>query len=156
MKQGRRWTYRRYLNRLEHGLHGIVAFAIIPLFALANAGVSLDGGLGGEAGTRVALGIFLGLVVGKTIGIGVSSLAVTRWTNATLPDGVTHRRLFGVGALGGIGFTMSLFIAGQAFPGAADFTAAKIAIFAASLLAGVIGTAVPWRRVPAPANADAA
>ena len=57
---------------------------------------------------------------------------------------------------GGIGFTMSLFIARQAFPGAADFTAAKIAIFAASLLAGVIGTAVLWRRVPAPGNADVA
>ena len=124
------------LLRLEHGLHGVVAFGIIPLFALANARVSLGGGLGGDAGVRVALGIFLGLVVGKTIGIGLSSLAITRWSNATLPDGVTHRRLFGVGAIAGIGFTMALFIAELAFRTRPELLdAAKIGVLSASVVA---------------------
>jgi len=128
------------LLRLEHGLHGVVSFGIIPLFALANAGVSLGGGLGGDAGLHVALGIFLGLVVGKMIGIGVFSLGITRWTAATLPPGVTNRRLFGVGALGGIGFTMALFIAELAFRGRPELLdAAKIGVLAASLTAGAIG-----------------
>jgi Na+:H+ antiporter, NhaA family len=138
------------LLRLEHGLHGVVAFGIMPLFALANAGVplgltQLEGG-----SSSVALGIALGLVAGKPIGITLFAWAAVRLGAASLPQGVTWRSILGAGLLGGIGFTMALFIAGLAFasePGL--LVAAKLGILGASLIAGLAGWLVLRRGSPA-------
>ena len=130
------------LARLEHGLHAVVTFGIMPLFALANAGVSLRAG--GEMLTSpVTVGVLVGLLLGKPLGITVASWGAVRSGLATLPTGVTWRTLHGVAWLGGIGFTMSLFIAGLAF-GAypALLTAAKLGILLASVLAGLVGWAL--------------
>ncbi|MDQ3951237.1 MAG: Na+/H+ antiporter NhaA [Gemmatimonadota bacterium] len=128
------------LIRLEHALHGPVAYGIMPLFALANAGVSLGAGEMRDAlGSPVTLGVLLGLLVGKPLGItGFSWLAV-RFGVAALPDGVTWRMLAGAGVLGGIGFTMALFIASLAFGEAALLDAAKLGVLSASAVAGVAG-----------------
>ena len=127
------------LQKLEHELHTWVQFVIMPVFALANAGVALSlANVGGET-SRIALGIIVGLVLGKPIGIiGASWLAV-RSGIAALPAGVTWRHIVGVGFLGGIGFTMSLFIASLGFGESELLDAAKMGILGASLLAGVIG-----------------
>ncbi len=127
------------LIRMEHGLNGIVTFGVMPLFAIANAGVSLHGS-GHLLTTPVALGVIAGLFLGKPIGIFVASWIAIRSGMATLASDVSRRMLFGVACLGGIGFTMSLFIAGLAFGGSEELlTAAKLGTFAASLLAGVVG-----------------
>ena len=129
------------LQTMERKLHGIVAFGIMPLFALANAGVELTGGdYGAVLSSPVTLGIFLGLVLGKPLGITLVSWAAVRTGLAALPGGVTWRLIHGVSWLAGIGFTMSLFVAGLAFAGApALLTAAKLGVLAASLAAGVCG-----------------
>jgi NhaA family Na+:H+ antiporter len=127
------------------------SYVVLPMFALANAGVVLSLGVF-HTHTRLMLAIILGLVIGKPVGIMLGSgLAVVSGI-AVKPDEYTWRQLFGAGALGGIGFTMSLFIAGEAFPNPADFTAAKIAIFAASIIAGVAGTAILVPKVSSPAE----
>jgi Na+:H+ antiporter, NhaA family len=127
------------LERAEHGLHPWVAFAILPIFALANAGVALGGDAGGtESG--VAPGIVLGLVLGKPVGILVFSWIAVKARWADLPAGVGWTQVIGVGALCGIGFTMSLFIAGLAFPDPGLLRSAKLGILGASLIAGVMGT----------------
>jgi NhaA family Na+:H+ antiporter len=135
------------LLRLEHALHGLVAYGLMPLFALANAGVTL--GAAGEAlrGT-VAWGVILGLLVGKFAGITGASWAAVRLGLAALPAGVTWRHLRGTALLGGIGFTMSLFIGSLAFSDAAMMEEAKVGILVASTLAGVLGY-VLLRRTPA-------
>jgi NhaA family Na+:H+ antiporter len=129
------------LLRLEHALHGPVAFGIMPLFALANAGVPLGlTNIDAPGGMSVALGIALGLVVGKPVGITLSAWAAVRLAVASLPQGVTWRSIGGAGVLGGIGFTMALFIAGLAFTSAPGLlVAAKLGIFGASLIAGLGG-----------------
>ncbi|HEU4563174.1 MAG TPA: Na+/H+ antiporter NhaA [Gemmatimonadaceae bacterium] len=127
------------LLKMEHKLHGIVAFGIMPLFALSNAGVALGGVGGGALTGPVTLGVVLGLVLGKPIGITLFSWAAVRFGLAVLPTGVSWRTLHGVSWLGGIGFTMSLFIAGLAFEGSAMLDAAKVGILAASLIAGTVG-----------------
>jgi NhaA family Na+:H+ antiporter len=125
------------LHRMEHALHGWVAFGIMPVFALANAGVALGGGL--PLGSPVTLGVILGLFAGKQLGVtGFSWLAV-RMGWAELPQGVSWRQLYGVSLLTGIGFTMSLFIANLAFDSPAVLDGAKVGILAASLIAGVAG-----------------
>ena len=130
------------LQRLEHALHPWVSFAIMPLFALANAGVRVVGGGEPLNDWRVATGVALGLVVGKPLGIaGVAWLAV-RAGLAERPAGTNWTQLVGVACLGGIGFTMALFIAALAFAPAALLAAAKVGILAASLLAGVLGWAL--------------
>lgn len=128
------------LIKMEHALDGIVAFVIIPLFALANAGLALDANaLGGAFASPIAVGAILGLMIGKPLGItGLSWLAV-RAGIASLPAGVNWRMLSGAGVLGGIGFTMALFIAGLAFQDAALLDAAKLGVFAASAITGVAG-----------------
>jgi NhaA family Na+:H+ antiporter len=137
------------LQRIEHELHAPVAFVIIPLFALANAGVHLGGNLGEALTNRVALGIILGLVIGKPIGITLFAWLAVKSRLAALPSGTTWRAIRGVSLLGGIGFTMSLFIAGLAFPGAPQLNEdAKIGIFAASLVAAVSGMLVLRRLRP--------
>jgi Na+:H+ antiporter, NhaA family len=138
------------LQRIEHELHYWVAFGIIPLFALANAGVHLGGNLGNAFTGPVALGIMLGLVIGKPVGITLFAWLAVKMGLAALPHGIGWRAIRGVSLLGGIGFTMSLFVAGLAFPGAPAMNEeAKIGIFAASLAAGVAGWLV-LRRLDAP------
>jgi NhaA family Na+:H+ antiporter len=129
------------LQAAERKLHGIVAFGIMPLFALANAGVDLSGGdLGAVLASPVTLGILAGLLLGKPIGITLFSWAAVRLGFAELPRGVSWRLVHGAAWLGGIGFTMSIFVAGLAFPNApALLTAAKLGVLAASLVAGTCG-----------------
>jgi NhaA family Na+:H+ antiporter len=127
------------LARLEHGLHGVVTFGIMPLFALANAGVELRGGSEAIAST-IGLGVIAGLVLGKPIGIALASWLAVRAGVASLPDGVGWRTLAGTAVLGGIGFTMSLFIASLAFGDSAEWlTSAKLGILVGSVIAGVAG-----------------
>jgi NhaA family Na+:H+ antiporter len=126
------------LQRIERALNGVVAFVILPIFALANAGVAL-GGAGRALASPIALGVVLGLMVGKPLGITLASVLAVRTGVADLPAGVTLRHLHGAAWLGGIGFTMSLFIAALAFHDAALLNIAKIGIFAGSLGAGLTG-----------------
>jgi NhaA family Na+:H+ antiporter len=127
------------LHRLEHALHPWVAFAIMPLFALANAGVVLPRDPVATLADPVTLGVLAGLVVGKPVGITAVALVATRTGLAVLPKGVTWRQVVGAAVLGGIGFTMSLFIAALAFADAALLDAAKLGILGASLVAGLGG-----------------
>ena len=125
--------------RLEHGLHSLSAFVVMPLFAFANAGVQIGGPL---AHPGIALGVMAGLVIGKPLGIlGASFLAVKSGL-AKLPDAVNWGSLLGAACLAGIGFTMSLFIAMLAFDETPLINTAKIAILGASLVAGVTATVV--------------
>ena len=114
------------------------SYLVLPIFALANAGVTWSAGvLDGQS--RFVFAIACGLVFGKPVGIVVASWLAVRSGIAEKPDVYSWRQLCGAGALGGIGFTMSLFIAGIAFPEQATYSAAKIAIFIASLVAGILG-----------------
>jgi NhaA family Na+:H+ antiporter len=127
------------LQKAEHALHGWVAFLILPLFALANSGVALaPTGLAGD-GLPVALGIALGLLLGKPAGLLATTWLATRTGLAVLPPGVDWRHLIGAGCLAGIGFTMALFIATLGFGAGALLDAAKIGIFVASAIAAVAG-----------------
>ncbi len=132
------------LQRLEYVLHPWVIFGIMPIFALANAGVILDSGLLANALTsNQSLGIIAGLFVGKQVGIFSATWLAVRLGMATLPESVTMKHIYGGSVLCGIGFTMSLFIAELSFtqqPGLLD--EAKISILAGSLLSGVIGTGI--------------
>ena len=121
------------------------SYVMLPVFALANAGVVLSTGVF-ETHSSLMLAIILGLVVGKPVGILLAAWLAVRFRIAVKPAEYSWRQLCGAGALAGIGFTMSLFIAGEAFPNPADFAAAKIAIFIASLVAGVLGAAILWKR----------
>ncbi len=130
------------LQKLEHSLHGWVQFGIIPIFAFANAGVPLAGATFTGPTSLVVLGIILGLVVGKPVGIiGASWLAI-RSGAAALPPGASWRHVIGAGFLAGIGFTMALFIGSLAFGESELLDAAKMGILAASLIAGGIGFAL--------------
>jgi len=122
------------LLRLEHALHGFSAFVVMPLFAFSNAGVGLNGSFGG-----VTTAVILGLAVGKPLGITAAALAAVRLRLASLPEGVGWTALHGSAWLGGIGFTMSLFIATLAFGNTQLLEAAKAGILAASVVAGTIG-----------------
>jgi NhaA family Na+:H+ antiporter len=131
------------LQRLEHAFHPWVAFAIIPLFALANAGVVIDGPLLAKALTgREALGIILGLFVGKQVGIFAASWLAVKSGLAEMPAGLSFKHLYGGAILCGIGFTMSLFIAELSFPDPAMLASAKVSIFIASVLSLVVGMVV--------------
>jgi NhaA family Na+:H+ antiporter len=135
------------LQRLEHALHPWVTYAIMPIFALANAGVSLGGGALGEIFTnRVSLGVLLGLIVGKQIGVTGGAWLAVRAHWADLPEGIGWRGIYGVSWLAAIGFTMSLFVAGLAFGQGPELEVAKLGILAASLLAGGVGYAILRRR----------
>jgi NhaA family Na+:H+ antiporter len=128
------------LARLEHLLHPWTSYVIVPLFALANAGVSISGSTLREALTSgVTLGVVVGLVAGKMAGVTAFTWVATKTGITRLPDGVRWSHLVGVAALAGIGFTVSLFITGLAFQTAAIQEAAKIGILAASLLAALLG-----------------
>jgi NhaA family Na+:H+ antiporter len=130
-------------DRLIHSLHPWTALFIIPVFALANAGVAMSGGALGEAATSpISQGIVVGLVVGKPVGIAAASWLAVRLRLAQLPDRVSWRQLVGVAALGGIGFTVSLFITELAFDSETVIAEAKVGVLFASTLASVIGTAM--------------
>ncbi|HEY3823789.1 MAG TPA: Na+/H+ antiporter NhaA [Bryobacteraceae bacterium] len=129
------------LHRLEHGLHPWVAFFIMPVFAFANAGVPFDKGVFSGIAQPVPLGIILGLLLGKPIGITLASRIAVRTRLAVLPARVSWSHLNAAGWFGGIGFTMSIFVAGLAFSGEAMLNTAKIAIFIASAMAGLAGSA---------------
>ncbi|MES3033012.1 MAG: Na+/H+ antiporter NhaA [Gemmatimonadota bacterium] len=143
------------LAHLRHILHVPVSFWIMPLFALANAGVPLGGA---DAGVSlvgpVSIGVTLGLVLGKPLGILLATWIATR-LGATLPSGASWATIAGVAVLAGIGFTMSLFVAGLAFPGSALLAQAKLGIVLASVVAGLIGaTAVYVSTAPRRAIGD--
>ena len=148
------------LLRMEHALHGWVAFFIIPLFALANAGVALGAGALEALMHPVALGVALGLVIGKPAGITLVSWLAVRAGVAAPPRDFGWRAAHGVSWLGGIGFTMSLFIATLAFEGTEFLDVAKIGILIASLIAGTTGWVILRRTIrrqaPAPAEFPAA
>jgi len=126
------------LLRLEHALHGFSAFVVMPLFAFSNAGVDLSG----SPASSVTLAVVLGLLVGKPLGITIAAVAAVRLRVAALPEGVGWAALHGCAWLGGIGFTMSLFIAALAFDESQALDSAKIGILGGSVLAGVVGAFV--------------
>lgn len=127
------------LERLTHGLHHWVAFGIMPLFALANAGVPLgDAQLHGQ-GLLVLAGVGLGLVIGKPIGIVAACWLTVKLGVAKLPTGIRWRDVLVVGIVGGIGFTMAIFVAGLGFEKGPLLETAKLSILLASTAAGVLG-----------------
>jgi NhaA family Na+:H+ antiporter len=119
------------------------SYVVLPIFALANAGVAISPSVFDGHGWLMAA-IVAGLAIGKPLGIFLASVVVVRTGIAVKPAEYSWRQLAGAGAIAGIGFTMSLFIAGQAFPGDTDFAAAKIAVFAASIISALVGTALLW------------
>lgn len=128
------------LQRMVHGLHSFVAHFVVPVFALANAGVDIGAGLETAADHAAAHGVFLGLAVGKPLGVMLAAWLCVKLLGADLPKGASWRHVHGVAWLAGIGFTMSLFIDGLAFAGQpVAFEASKVAILAASFLAGAVG-----------------
>jgi len=127
------------LQRFEHGLHPWVSFFIMPVFALANAGVTIGSGLTSALTHPVSIGIILGLFIGKQIGIfGFSYLAV-KLKLASEPEGVSWKKIYAASVLAGIGFTMSLFIANLAFNSPELLNISKVGILAGSLLSGIVG-----------------
>ena len=128
-------------ERLETGLHPWSSYLVLPLFALANAGVRLEpGALGRPASLAIGGGVVLGLVVGKTVGIAGGAWLALRTGIGILPSDVSRRQLLGIGSLAGIGFTVSLFIAELAYPDQPrSVAAAKLGVLAAPCLAAAIG-----------------
>lgn len=130
------------VERLQSTLHPVSAYVVLPVFALANAGVEL-GAISEVFTAPVGLGIVLGLVVGKPLGILVASFLAVRLGLGRLPDHTTWPMVLGLGAVAGIGFTVSIFIAGLSYPGSDLLTEeAKIAILLASVIAAVVGVAL--------------
>ena len=138
------------LARVEHALLPWSSFVILPLFALANAGVPLSASaLGAAWGSAVTIGVFVGLVVGKFVGVAAASQLALRSGLARPPAGIRAAHLRGAAAVAGIGFTVSLFIAGLAFDDPLTVEEAKVGVLAASIVAGVLGW-VLLRFVPEP------
>jgi Na+:H+ antiporter, NhaA family len=127
-------------ERLERSLHPWVCFLVLPLFALASAGVALSAAqLKLALSSPIALGVFLGLVVGKAVGITAFSFLAVQSKIAGMADGLTWTGITGVGILAGVGFTVALFISGLCFADDALVASAKVAVIAASLAAGTVG-----------------
>lgn len=127
------------LQRLEHSMHPLVAFVVMPIFALANAGITFSNSFMENLGSTVSLGVILGLVLGKFIGIVFLSKILVKLKIATLPDGVNWQQFYGAALLAGVGFTMSLFITDLAFADPTYVLQAKIGIFVASIFCGIAG-----------------
>jgi len=143
------------LQRLEHGLQAWIAFLILPLFAMANAGIALKGvNVIHAISHPVTLGIVIGLVVGKPVGISLFTYLAHKMLKAPLPSGVRWSHIIGAGILGGIGFTMSLFISGLSFTSAESVEFSKLGILAGSLISGILGLIV-LRAVKAPNTSSA-
>jgi NhaA family Na+:H+ antiporter len=138
------------LERLEESLHPWVTFGVLPAFAFANAGVSLAGLTPPKLAGAIPLGIALGLFLGKPIGIFGCSLAAIRLRLAGKPDGATWAQLLGVAMLGGIGFTMSLFIGMLAFPGPEHAADIRIGVLLGSLASALAGYLVLRAVTPRP------
>lgn len=131
------------LYKVEHALTPISSFVIMPIFALANSGIAIDlNNLSTGIFEPVSLGIIFGLFAGKQIGIFCSSYILVKLKIAKLPQQVTKRHLYGASVLGGIGFTMSLFVTSLSFPSEAILNEAKISIMIASILAAIWGAIV--------------
>jgi NhaA family Na+:H+ antiporter len=126
------------LQKLEHMLHPITAFFILPIFALANAGVHIQGNLFDMVLHPVSLGIIAGLVLGKFIGISLFSRLMVALKIALLPEGVSWKQIYGAGMMAGIGFTMSIFISGLAFASDDLQQIAKVGIFTASFISAIL------------------
>ncbi len=127
------------LQRLEHRLHPFSTFVVLPIFALANAGVSLALDVDTLFSTNIMLGVMFGLLFGKVIGISGAALLLIKTKIATRPEGLTNKNLFGVSLVAAIGFTMSLFVTSLAFSNPEYEAQAKIGIFSASIIAAVSG-----------------
>lgn len=134
---------RSVCERLEVALHPYVSYIIVPIFALANAGVALSGdSLRAAATSSVTIGVALGLLAGKTVGVSGFTLLATRLGLSSLPVGVSRLHVVGVGMVAGIGFTVALFVTALAFDGSAAGDEAKIGVLVASLVAAVLGLIV--------------
>lgn len=127
------------LQKLEHALHPITTFFILPVFALSNAGVHIEGNILDMIFHPVSLGIIAGLVLGKFLGISLFSRLMVKLRLASLPEGVSWKQIYGVAFLAGIGFTMSMFISELAFDDDGLKQIAKVGIMTASLIAAIIG-----------------
>ena len=136
------------LHRLEHALHPPVTFFVMPVFALANAGLVFDERTLLSVAQPIPLGVVLGLLLGKPVGITLASWLAVRLRLGVLPEGSKWLQVHGAGWLGGIGFTMSIFVAGLAFKEEALLNMAKLGIFTASLLAGIVGSVLLLRSQP--------
>lgn len=127
------------LQKLEHSLHPVVTYFILPLFAISNAGVHIEGSFLAMALHPISIGIIVGLVGGKFVGITLISKLLIYFKMASLPEGVSWKMMYGMAMLAGIGFTMSMFIADLAFVDDQNIQIAKVGIMIASLLAAVLG-----------------
>jgi NhaA family Na+:H+ antiporter len=137
---------RQLLEEVEDRLHPFSSLLVVPLFALANAGIVLDSAtVSAAADSRIAWAIATGLVVGKLLGIAGTVLLVTRLGIGKLPDGVRVQHVWGIAALGGIGFTVSLFIAQLAYSDPLTIDSAKFGIFAGSIVSAALGVAILLR-----------
>lgn len=130
------------VQRLEDRLHPFVAIIVMPIFALANAGVPLDTGIGAALLSNVSLGIIFGLVIGKQIGIMLFIWIAVKLKVGDLPEDLNWKMIYGLSCIAGVGFTMSLFIGNLAFKDPEVILQAKMGILAASIVAGVMGFAV--------------
>ena len=130
------------LQKLEHSLHPLVIYFILPLFALSNAGVHIEGSIVSMMFHPVSIGIIFGLVLGKFVGIILITKILIKFKWATLPEGVTWNMMYGMALLAGIGFTMSMFISDLAFVDDSMEQIAKVGIMLASLIAAVAGMIV--------------
>jgi Na+:H+ antiporter, NhaA family len=140
------------LQDVEHGLHPWVAFAVLPMFAFCNAGVSLEGASFATLLEPIPLGIALGLVAGKTIGVLGTSWLLIRTGLAERPAGASWTQFLGVAVLCGIGFTMSLFIGTLAFPTDDQLPLVRLGVIVGSLLSAVLGYLVLRLQAAAPAT----
>lgn len=128
------------LQRLEHGMHSFVSFVIMPIFALANAGVNfIDMDITSIFSNNISIGVMMGLLIGKPLGIVVAVWVLTKVGLGKLSQDMSWRRIFGIGFLASIGFTMSIFVASLAFAEPNFHIQAKIGIFVASIIGGFIG-----------------
>ena len=127
------------LQKLEHAMHPVVTYFILPIFALSNAGIHVEGSIVEMLLHPISLGIIFGLVLGKFIGISLLSRLVVKMKFAILPEGVTWNQIYGVAFLAGIGFTMSIFISELAFKDEEHKQIAKVGIMAASSISAIIG-----------------
>ena len=126
-------------QKLEHILHPVSAFFILPLFALANAGVRIEGSLLEMLFHPISLGIIAGLVIGKLVGISLFTHLIVKLNISSLPKGVDFKQVYGAALLAGIGFTMSIFISDLAFSDEQSIQIAKVGVFAASIIAAILG-----------------
>ena len=138
----------RPASAIEHYLHPVQAFLVLPLFAFFNAGVRVDENILETLANPISLGIIAGLFFGKQIGVTLFSWIAIKSKKADLPEGVNWLQIYGTSCLAGIGFTMSLFVAELAFKDEAHIAEAKLGIICASLLSGIVGALILRKALP--------